>query len=77
MLGKRDLYFTFVAGRSREVRDVYSDDDSDDDRLRNAKVDLSSDEEGPLGSKRKSKGEDSGKKKKSARTIVESDEESE
>ncbi|XP_065053501.1 RNA polymerase-associated protein LEO1-like [Rhopilema esculentum] len=64
------------AGRSREVRDIYSDDDSDDDRLMKAKVDLSSDEEGPLGTKRKSKDEGPSKKKKATRKIVESDEES-
>jgi len=65
------------AGRSRDIQDIYSDDESDDNRLKNAKADLSSDEEGPLGAKRKSKREDSTKKKKVARTIAESDEESE
>ena len=59
------------------MQDVYSDEDSDDFRIRNAKADLSSDEEGPLGTKRKPVREESTKKKKIARTIVESDEESE
>ena len=67
----------FSAGRSRELKDIYSDDDSDDDRLMNAKVDLSSDEEGPRGAKRKSQGEETSKKKKLTRKIVESDEDSE
>ena len=66
-----------LAGRSREIQDIYSDNESDDNRLKNAKADLSSDEEGPLGAKRKSKKEDSAKKKKIARKIVESDEDSE
>eukprot|EP00112_Aurelia_sp_Birch-Aquarium-sp1_P007484 Seg1816.10 transcript_id=Seg1816.10/GoldUCD/mRNA.D3Y31 product="RNA polymerase-associated protein LEO1" protein_id=Seg1816.10/GoldUCD/D3Y31 len=65
------------AGRSRELKDIYSDDDSDDDRLMNAKVDLSSDEDGPRGAKRKSQGEEASKKKKLSRKIVESDEDSE
>ena len=78
VMAKKSLYgFLILAGRSRDIQDIYSDDESDDNRLKNVKADLSSDEEGPLGAKRKSRREDSTKKKKVARKIVESDEESE
>lgn len=66
------------AGRARNIKDIYSDEDSDgDNKLLNAKMNLSSDEEGPRGTKRKPSQEESTKKKKTTRKIIESEDDSE
>eukprot|EP00794_Sanderia_malayensis_P003840 gene3840-4379_t len=65
------------AGRLRNFKDVYSDEDSDSaERLSKAKIDDSSDEEGARIGKRKSIDDELNRKKKIVPKIIESDEES-
>ncbi len=72
------MKYSISAGRSRDFKDVYSDDESDSDgKLSKAKVDVSSDEESPGGEKRKNFDEELHKKRKSARKIIESDDDTE
>ncbi len=60
------------------MKDIYSDAESDtDEKLKRAKLDLSSDEEGPRGAKRRGSTEELTKKKRGARKIIESDDDSE